>query len=42
MKISLDFNAQVGKEDIQTDNSERASLYEINNDNRVRIVKFVT
>jgi hypothetical protein len=41
MKILLrDFKSKVGKEDIYKPTKWNRSLYEINNDNRVRVVNF--
>jgi hypothetical protein len=43
MKILLgDFNAKVGMEDILKPTIGKESLYEINNDYGVRLVKYVT
>jgi hypothetical protein len=42
MKILLDFNAKVGREDIFKPAIGNESLHEINNDNGVRIVNFAT
>jgi hypothetical protein len=42
MKILLDFNAKVGKEDIFKPTIGNGSLHEINNDNGVRLVNFAT
>jgi hypothetical protein len=38
MKILLDFNAEVGREDIFKQKAGNQSLHEINNDNGVRVV----
>jgi exonuclease III len=40
MKILLDFNAKVGREDIFKPTVVNESLHEISNDNGVRVVKF--
>jgi hypothetical protein len=42
MKILLDFNAKVGKEDIFKPKIGNESLHEITIDNGVRIVNFAT
>jgi hypothetical protein len=42
MKIVLDFNAKVGKEDIFKPTIGNESLHEISNDNGVRLVNFAT
>jgi hypothetical protein len=42
MKILLYFSAKIGREDIFKGTVGNESLYEISNDNRVRVVNFVT
>jgi hypothetical protein len=42
MRILLDFNAKIGKEDIFKPTLGNESLREINKDNGVRVVSFVT
>jgi hypothetical protein len=42
MKILLDFNAKVGREDIFKPTIGNESLHEISNDNGVRLVNFAT
>jgi hypothetical protein len=42
IKILLDFNAKVGREDIFTPTTGNERLHEINNDNGVRAVNFAT
>jgi hypothetical protein len=42
MKILLDFNAKVGREDIFKPTIGIESLHEINSDNGVRLVNFAT
>jgi exonuclease III len=42
MKILLDFNVKVGREDIFKPTIGNESLHEISNDNRVRVVNFTT
>jgi hypothetical protein len=42
MKILLDFNDKVGREDIFEPTIWNKSLYEISNDNEVRVVNFAT
>jgi exonuclease III len=42
MKILLDFNAEVGREDIFKPTIGDESLHEISNDNGVRVVNFIT
>jgi hypothetical protein len=42
MTILLDFNAKVGREDIFKPEIWNESLYEISNDNGVRVVNFAT
>jgi hypothetical protein len=42
MKIQLDFNVKVGKEDIFKPKVENGSLHKISNDNGVRLVNFAT
>jgi hypothetical protein len=42
MKILLDFNAKVGREDIFKPTNGNESLHEISNDNGVRLVNFAT
>jgi hypothetical protein len=42
MKILLDFNAKVGREDIFKLTIGNESLHEISNDNGVRLVNFAT
>jgi hypothetical protein len=42
MKILLDFNAKVGREDIFKQTIGNETLHEISNDNGVRLVNFAT
>jgi hypothetical protein len=42
MKILLDFNAKIGREDIFKPTVENGSLHEISNDNGVKLVNFAT
>jgi hypothetical protein len=42
MKIMLDFNAKVGREDIFKPTIGNESLHETSNDNGVRVVNFAT
>jgi hypothetical protein len=42
MKISLDFNAKIGREDIFKPTIGNEDLYKISNDNGVRVVNFAT
>jgi hypothetical protein len=42
MKILLDFNAKIGREDIFKPETGNNSLHEISNDNGVRVVNFAT
>jgi hypothetical protein len=42
MKILLDFNAKVGRENIFKLTIRENSLHEISNDNRVRVANFAT
>jgi hypothetical protein len=40
MKMLLDFNAKVGRQDIFKQTTGNESLYEISNDNGVRVANF--
>jgi hypothetical protein len=42
MKVLLDFNAKVDKEDICRSTNGNESLHETNNDNGIRVVNFAT
>jgi hypothetical protein len=42
MKILVDFNAKVGREDIFKPITENESLHETSNDNGIRAVSFAT